>query len=635
MKIFLAFVHFRNQYTGGLMMQQIISNWINFLRQYGPIPRNDNMYDESIHRAIERKKIMPITIESSHINILIGNFTSDTPRSVVLTGTAGDGKTYHCREVWLQLKGSKEEWMNDSKIKNIMLPSGKLLHIIKDLSELQDYDSDRSILELFVESVTNDGSNHVFLVAANDGQLIDKWKHLEQTENVVKVRAEIEEMLVFDINESENVELNLYNLSQVSSAELFNKIANAVLSHPGWSECDNCAFKWGSSTQKRCPIWENKTRLEDPAGNQLLRKRVTHLLKLCEFNDLHLPIRQILLLVTNMFLGHPEVKDKLMTCKDIGKIIDTEITSQASIYRNIFGENLSKRKKDSTDIFIALNMFGIGYETSNSIDNILIFGNDDFELDYYFKELINSDTYYGADNQFRTFQKDYLEGNLAGETERFLEALRSQRQRLFFVVTDEQTDDLKLWNLTTFQYAGEYLEKVYESLEKNSKVSNKILARIAQGLNRIFTGLLAKNSEEIIIATSGSQSQARVSRIFEESISVSKKNEQSMRIIKNKHGKIELEVSLNNKHSVQLPLYLTRYEFISRVADGVLPGSFSRECYEDILGFKSKLLKKLQIIKSDQTGDEDETESEMIFRVIQLNKDGVVIPKKVEVMFYD
>ena len=27
------------------------NNWIMFLRQYGPIPRNDNMYDESIQRA--------------------------------------------------------------------------------------------------------------------------------------------------------------------------------------------------------------------------------------------------------------------------------------------------------------------------------------------------------------------------------------------------------------------------------------------------------------------------------------------------------------------------------------------------------------------------------------------------------
>ena len=28
-----------------------MSKWINFLRKYGPVPRNDNMYDETIQRA--------------------------------------------------------------------------------------------------------------------------------------------------------------------------------------------------------------------------------------------------------------------------------------------------------------------------------------------------------------------------------------------------------------------------------------------------------------------------------------------------------------------------------------------------------------------------------------------------------
>ena len=41
----------------------------------------------------------------------------------------------------------------------------------------------------------------------------------------------------------------------------------------------------------------------------------------------------------------------------------------------------------------------------------------------------------------------------------------------------------------------------------------------------------------------------------------------------------------------KLPLSLTRYEFLSRVAtEGALPASFSKECYEDILAFKSRLL---------------------------------------------
>jgi hypothetical protein len=33
------------------------SRWIKFLRNYGPIPTNDNMYDETIQRALPAREI--------------------------------------------------------------------------------------------------------------------------------------------------------------------------------------------------------------------------------------------------------------------------------------------------------------------------------------------------------------------------------------------------------------------------------------------------------------------------------------------------------------------------------------------------------------------------------------------------
>jgi len=40
-----------------------MSAWLSFLRNYGPIPRNDNMYDETIQRSARRQKIAPIEFE--------------------------------------------------------------------------------------------------------------------------------------------------------------------------------------------------------------------------------------------------------------------------------------------------------------------------------------------------------------------------------------------------------------------------------------------------------------------------------------------------------------------------------------------------------------------------------------------
>ncbi|AFC33306.1 hypothetical protein PM3016_6698 [Paenibacillus mucilaginosus 3016] len=605
------------------------SDWISFLRQYGPIPRNDNMYDEAIHRIIKRKNIQPIIIESVYLDELVENFNSNNPKSVILTGTAGDGKTYNCREIWLSLNGALEVWQNDDKVKELVLPSSKKLFVIKDLSELKD--EDRGILKQFVTSVLNSDDSNVFLIAANDGQLIEAWKHIDSDHQTELVKDCVEDLLVSEIKEKSSFNLKLFNLSQISAARLFPQIVDVVLQHPGWNDCNNCSLREDDQTGNKCPIWENRIRLEGNKDDKLIRSRVTDLLELCELNGVHLPIRQLLLLVSNMLLGHPEAKDRLMSCSDAVKIVGDNRTSFASIYRNILGENLTERRRESTDVFVALGKFGIGYETSNTIDNILIFGADDPDLYSYYEELVLNDTYFGADQTFRANQKNYLEG-VPDSGEAFLNSLRSQRQRLFFVIPRDKEEELKLWHLTTFQFAGEFLSDVYR-VSKNGKVATPITSRISQGLNRIFTGLLAKNNDELILATSGSHSQAKVSRIFEESISVPKKRGESMQIKINQFGKLVIEVRLSpSVDAVELPLQLVRYEFLSRVAEGALPGSFSRECYEDLLGFKSKLLKQLELRRKLDEEDLD-NESDLSFRIIRLTPDGLIDDRIVEVNY--
>jgi hypothetical protein len=54
------------------------------------------MYDET-----------PLVLPTQWLDSLLANFCSDIPSSEILTGTAGDDKTYHCRETWLALGGSE------------------------------------------------------------------------------------------------------------------------------------------------------------------------------------------------------------------------------------------------------------------------------------------------------------------------------------------------------------------------------------------------------------------------------------------------------------------------------------------------------------------------------------------------
>jgi hypothetical protein len=609
-----------------------ISDWISFIRQYGPMPRNDNMYDETIQRALKKKKIQPIAFETQYLGELIENFRSTSPKSVILTGTAGDGKTYYCREIWEKFGGSIEEWQQDGKLYSLALGDRELV-IIKDLSELKSLEEKELYLPDIAKAILGKENTKLYLIAANDGQLIEAWTKAAQTQDINQVRQAIEELLVTDRRELEGFQVRLYNLSRQSAAIIFPRILEAVLNHPGWEECDKCIYQ-----HQGCPIWNNKQRLAGTETDSITRERLTNLLELCELDGTHIPVRQLLLLVANTLLGHPDSKDKLLKCRQVPKIVSDNNADLASLYRNIFGDNLHPRRRESELVFSALHSFGIGIETNNQIDNILIFGSEDPELRALYQELMSNDSDYGANQKFQAQQSSYLEGDSAEGRETFLEALQTQRQRLFFTIPADRSVDMKIWDLTIFSYAEEYLYSLCKDLRNDRKAPKQIISRLARGLNRIFTGLLVNNQDELILATSGSYSQARISRICEEFISVIRRRGESVTVeLDRSSNQPKLVVHLVSESQSEVkPVYfdltLTRYEYLNRVAEGSLPSSFSQECYADILAFKTQVFKQLASRRLLECEDGD-TEESMNIQILEVDSAGIANKRTVEVYF--
>ena len=73
------------------------SAWVRFLRSYGPTPNNLTMFDEYVSGAVVRARVQPINLSTPLLEKMIQHIESKTPGSVLIAGTAGDGKTYHCR----------------------------------------------------------------------------------------------------------------------------------------------------------------------------------------------------------------------------------------------------------------------------------------------------------------------------------------------------------------------------------------------------------------------------------------------------------------------------------------------------------------------------------------------------------
>lgn len=160
--------------------------------------------------------------------------------------------------------------------------------------------------------------------------------------------------------------------------------------------------------------------------------------------------------------------------------------------------------------------------------------------------------------------------------------LRSQRQRLFFTLPEDHAADFELWDLTVFRYGGVYLDMVGK-LRANQGTPRGVMPLLMRGLNRVFTGMLVQNQDELVLATSGSHSQSKTSPLIDETISVPRQQ-----------------------------------------------GSFSLECHEDLLAFKAKLLSatdRRRVIDEDDSP----TEGELMLRFIEVGSDGRAQPRRVVV----
>ena len=602
------------------------SRWIRFLRNYGPIPTNDNMYDKSIQRALRRHRIEPLVLPAQFVDQVLSNLQSDAPLSEILTGTAGDGKTYHCREIWLKLGGSDAVWNTGLKVQRLPLGARELI-VVKDLSELRAEES-ASLLADMAQDVTRPAAERVYLIAANHGQLLEKLKGASQTPALQAMVRAVEELLVTGENPDPDVRINLRDLSQAPASQMIRAIIDAMTKHPGWEYCEACP----SHNTQTCPIWENRARIQGESDAGLLQRRLTALVELSEQNDIHFPVRQLLALVANILLGHPDAPDGLMSCSDVPEIVASGSLDHASVYRNIFGENLKPRRAEKSDLFRKLNAFGIGGETSNRVDNLLVYGADDPALELPYRDLVLNDPVYGGTTAYTQAQRAYLEGADTGAREAFLPRLRAQRQRMFFVLPELRESEFDLWDLTVFRYGGLYLE-VAELLKGGKSLPRRVMPMIMRGLNRVFTGMLVQNQDELVLATSGSHSQSKTSPLLDELISVPRQGGEEALLTTNVKGGVALSVRLSRGDDpgpIGLALTPTRFEFLGRVAEGALPSSFSLECHEDLLAFKAKLLSATE---RRRVLDEDgpAAAGELVLRFIELGSDGRASPRRVTV----
>ncbi len=598
---------------------------VSFLRHYGPIPTSDNMYDELIQSEIERHAIEPpLQIEPARFDSVRDNFESSEPRNVILTGTAGDGKTYHCRRIWEHFGGDSEKWKAGEKIVSLSLPaSGKTITIVKDLSELTQDEKDATIADLAM-AVAGKNEDKVFLVAANDGQLLATWRDWSDTQgdDEHRVFKIVEDMLIEERTTDEELVLDLYNLSRLDASSHFQVLIEQIVEHRQWTLCQGCELLKDDGTST-CPIRINRERLRGGTDGSVFRKRLGELMKLARANRMHLPIRDLLLLAVNIILGDRKRPQILLTCQSAKNRAKKEEYSLTNPYANVFGMNLTERQRQQYQVFTTLEGFGIGRETDNKFDNLLIY--DVYNDSDHYKEFFPHDPYYGA-GAYKKYLQDYLEGERE-DLDEFMRALGRQRQRLFFSLPPG--DMLDPWQLTVYQASGRFLEFISD-LSGGADIS-RTMELLVIGLNRTFCGMMIDDGTQLYLASSGGDGRGRIASLLNYELSTMSRREPYL------HFTIAADeatpclqvidpVGTGNKVVDSLNLQLTHFEYLMRVAKGSLPASFSRQCNEDFLDFKLRLISRLDKLLGESTPSDD-----VNLRVFTVDEKGRVHPDNIRI----
>jgi hypothetical protein len=582
---------------------QPASAWVRFLRNYGPIPTNGNLFDEHVSKALARAKVVPIILPTPRLEEMSVVLESGVG-SLLVAGTAGDGKTFHCRSLWERLGGDKAVWADEGSIKRLEY-HGKEIVFIKDLSELGLGDADsQNILDGLEKSVGGDDTVS-YVIATNHGKILEHLRaRAERTGSISPLRDPIQSIFL-----NPNVfhpRLKVIDLSKEANRSSLEDVLQTVAEHEEWHHCQECVL---NNDDKVCPISENRKRILGTVDSGLFAKRLGDLVELSRLNGAHLPVRDLLTMVTNALLGHPDAKEGLMTCADVARIQEDGKIDQASIYRNIFGANLKTKRAAAQPVFRILSVFGVGMETANGIDGLLVYGSDDSRLKESFNLLVANDVIYGASPSFLSMQQKYLEGGDAISNDEddkdFLNRLADQRRRLFFTLPNDSSLSYPNWGLTAFRNAGDYLNIVESLNGVRSPAAEKAKSLIVKGLNRVFTGLLLENTDKLFVSDGGGSARSKSSVLCQTEITARGGNA-GLRFRKDtmtSNPCIEAIVGVDQR-PVIFNLTPIRFEFLYRVAEGALPGSFSNECLEDFLAFKARILRLAETERKKITNED-------------------------------
>ncbi len=549
-------------------MQNHINPFVSFMHQYDLTTADySKIFDE------HTKKI-EYSIDTN-INKKIIEELSTSPRSIIITGNAGDGKTRICRNVYDQLVEQEFEGWPESGIAEISYKNYKI-RIIKDLSELKNEIIVEELGKL-QESLENNESNVYFLIAANEGKLthtLVKYPELNKLKSVI-----IPQFISNNKELEATKEIKVYNLLYASSSIYAEKIVEGWNEEQNWSICSDC------SSKNKCIINSNHLALSD----KTTKNRIMRMYKSLDMNGKHMTMRELLIHLAYTQTGG-------MACKDIHEASNSEsiqALAKKSYYENFFGNNLRPEVFEEIGGIQEFKSLDPGYISDSLIDDFLL--NGDLSSNEQIKDTHH--TLFGKDIDIENgaYYEDVkmYRSNIHGDNVNGIELMNKWFPRLRRKYYFESQDNKKVEKLIPYRYRYDFI-----SILHRGRIEHSVKIKLVDGLNTFFAKRMVYSPSHQLYVSSDSLLVHQIIGLDQVEFHIQGKNE----TIDQTGTTLTLKVQ-----GIELAINLVTFEYLMRLSNGGMLNVL-REHVEILLNsFRNRLisLKKqdeniLQILKFDR-----------------------------------
>lgn len=573
--------------------------WLSLIRAYGPVAENDAQQAELLRTVTQHLGVPKLSFEHPAKQFLIECFSlkNGAFKNVVLTGTAGEGKTSLCFELVQHLTG--EPPRGKSGVEDIVVDTeagARHVKLIYDVTAWRTKTNghlspdDVDLLERMAESAFGE-SDKFFVLAVNDGQMHELFRALPDSISPILTRLRDSLIGMHARGERDaGSRLHMINLSWIPSERIMELCLEAVLERPEWK----CI-----AAEKHLPVFSESSsivRNYRTLSSPEVRDKLLTLARIADVTGSHLPTRGVLCLISNALLGHPEAKDRVLRPGNEANTISIRRPELAALHRTFFGENLTRANRRKRDVYRFLSMLHIGEETTNELDDLLVFGSRDRELERDYSEVVKPDPFKQQNPQFEPLLRKYIKGDIVEEDEvlGFLDEVASERRRIFLRASSEQMEKYSLWRTTVFHFAREYLDELRKPLENGRAPNRAQVRRVAAGLNRTWTGMLLESQHQVYLATGLDLTTSAVSDLFLAQLDLDSEPA-GLEVVKKDRDCIPFVLLRMGTNQFEFRLTLTRFEFLCRVAEGAMPSSFSKESCADFMALKQRALRDLKV----------------------------------------